>query len=218
MRRLLGAADEAARRSIPVRGGRCWWIYDRSFGSGADRPYGVAAIETGMAECELLCATTVAEEWCSRLPIMRSIYRRFSALRPVLCSASRHGVSGVTGRRSVWSSREVRVGLARRRGTRRSGCELRPLSSPWAFAYLGSMNWQDHITSDKEFLGANPYIKGTRLSVELIQGRLANGWSIEDLLASYPTLRMEDVQAIHAFVMECMVDGMLMYNLPGKAQ
>ena len=81
------------------------------------------------------------------------------------------------------------------------------------------MNWHEHITSDKEFLGGKPFIKGTRLSVELIQGRLADGWSVDDLLQSYPTLKPEHIQAIHSFVMECMVDGLLMFNLPpGKVQ
>ncbi len=80
------------------------------------------------------------------------------------------------------------------------------------------MRWQDHIVSDKSVLTGKPHIKGTRLSVELIQGRLADGWSMADLLQSYPALRPEHVQAVHAFIMECMVDGLLMFNLPGKAQ
>lgn len=80
------------------------------------------------------------------------------------------------------------------------------------------MNWQQHITSDKAILGGKPIIKGTRLAVEHIQGRLADGWTNEMLLQSFPTLRPEHIQAVHAFVLECMVDGMLMWPLPGKAE
>lgn len=81
-----------------------------------------------------------------------------------------------------------------------------------------AMNWQDHITSDTAILGGKPIIKGTRLSVEHIQGRLADGWTNEMLLESFPTLKAEHIQAVHAFVLECMVDGMLMWPLPGKAE
>jgi uncharacterized protein (DUF433 family) len=51
-------------------------------------------------------------------------------------------------------------------------------------------------------LTGKPVLKGTRLSVELILGRLADGWSQDDLLASYPTLTPEGLQAIFAFATE----------------
>ena len=69
------------------------------------------------------------------------------------------------------------------------------------------MDWQQHITSDKTVLGGKPIIRGTRLSVEHIQGRLADGWTTEMLIASFPSLKPEHIQAVHAFVVECMVDG-----------
>lgn len=62
------------------------------------------------------------------------------------------------------------------------------------------MNWQEHITSDKAILGGKPIVKGTRLAVELIQGRLADGWTNEMLLENYPSLRSEDIKAVHAFI------------------
>lgn len=58
------------------------------------------------------------------------------------------------------------------------------------------MNWQQHITSDKGILGGKPVITGTRLAVEHIQGRLADGWTNEMLLESYPTLKLEHIQAV----------------------
>lgn len=37
------------------------------------------------------------------------------------------------------------------------------------------------------------------------------------LLGSVRSLEPEHIQAVHAFVLECLVDGMLMWPLPGKA-
>lgn len=57
------------------------------------------------------------------------------------------------------------------------------------------MTWQERIVLDPEVLAGKPVIRGTRLSVELIVQLLAQGWSDADILASYPTLTPEDVQA-----------------------
>jgi uncharacterized protein (DUF433 family) len=57
------------------------------------------------------------------------------------------------------------------------------------------MPWQDHIAVDSEILAGKPIVRGTRLSVELIVGLLAQGWSEADVLRSYPTLTPADVQA-----------------------
>jgi len=64
------------------------------------------------------------------------------------------------------------------------------------------MNWRDHIVSDPAILVGKPTIKGTRISVELLLDRLADGWSMEDLLESYPHITREDVHAALAFVSE----------------
>ncbi|MTI22316.1 DUF433 domain-containing protein, partial [Fulvivirga sp. RKSG066] len=39
------------------------------------------------------------------------------------------------------------------------------------------MKWQEHITSNKEVLLGKPVIKNTRISIEFILDRLANGWT-----------------------------------------
>lgn len=58
------------------------------------------------------------------------------------------------------------------------------------------MNWQDRIVSDKNILIGKPTIKGTRISVEFVLERLANGWAEQTLLESYPHLTKEDLQAV----------------------
>lgn len=56
-------------------------------------------------------------------------------------------------------------------------------------------SWQDRIVVDPEILVGKPVIRGTRLSVELIVDLLAQGWSEDDVLRSYPKLSTEDIQA-----------------------
>jgi uncharacterized protein (DUF433 family) len=49
-------------------------------------------------------------------------------------------------------------------------------------------------------------VKGTRLSVELILGWLAQGWTHETLIDAYPQLRPDDSLAARAFAAEMMRD------------
>jgi uncharacterized protein (DUF433 family) len=69
-----------------------------------------------------------------------------------------------------------------------------------------SMNWKQHIGTDPNVLLGKPIIKDTRLSVELILDRLADGWTQEDLLRSYPNLTVSAIQAVFAFASEMMRD------------
>lgn len=69
--------------------------------------------------------------------------------------------------------------------------------------------WKDFIMSDKAVLLGKPCIKGTRLSVEFILKLLANGWSEEQILKNYPRLTKAALNAVFAYVLECMQDGLL---------
>lgn len=61
------------------------------------------------------------------------------------------------------------------------------------------MNWQDYIASDEKVLLGKPTIKGTRLTVEFLLERLADGWSEQDLLDNYPRLTKEALQVVFAY-------------------
>jgi uncharacterized protein (DUF433 family) len=61
------------------------------------------------------------------------------------------------------------------------------------------MNWRHYIHSDPQVLVGKPIVKGTRLSVEFILGLFAAGWTTQQILESYPTLKPIDLQAIFAF-------------------
>ena len=64
------------------------------------------------------------------------------------------------------------------------------------------MEWRDRIVSDPNILVGKPTVKGTRISVELILGWLANGWSFEDIIAAYPHIARDDILAAIAFAAE----------------
>lgn len=70
---------------------------------------------------------------------------------------------------------------------------------------LGSRaSWREHITVDPDVLVGKPIIRGTRISVELLLDRIADGWSYDDILAAYPHLRREQIQAAVAFASELL--------------
>jgi len=74
------------------------------------------------------------------------------------------------------------------------------------------MNWRTHIVSDKEILLGKPTIRGTRIAVEFIVELLASGWTEQQILDNYPQLKKEDLQAVFAYIHECIQDG-LMYDV-----
>lgn len=61
------------------------------------------------------------------------------------------------------------------------------------------MDWQDRIVTDPEVLLGKPTIKGSRITVELVLDRLADGWTVETLLEAYPRLTRDDIHAALAY-------------------
>lgn len=55
------------------------------------------------------------------------------------------------------------------------------------------------IESNAKIMFGKPVIKGTRITVELILGKIADGESVEDILSSYPHITHEQVLACVAF-------------------
>ena len=53
----------------------------------------------------------------------------------------------------------------------------------------------ERITVDPAIFGGKPIIRGRRLAVEHILGMLAEGDTTETLLAGYPWLEAQDIQA-----------------------
>ncbi|KJR41611.1 protein of unknown function DUF433 [Candidatus Magnetoovum chiemensis] len=55
------------------------------------------------------------------------------------------------------------------------------------------MNYMDRISSDPAIMLGKPVIKGTRITIELILRKLAEGMTFEELLEAYPHLSKEDI-------------------------
>ena len=61
------------------------------------------------------------------------------------------------------------------------------------------MERPERIVCDPSILGGKPSIRGTRISVELVLGWLAAGWTFDNLLQSYPNITREDILAALAY-------------------
>ena len=55
------------------------------------------------------------------------------------------------------------------------------------------------IIRDPGICGGKPVFKGTRVTLRTVLASLADGDSPEEILADFPSLKMEDVQAAIAF-------------------
>jgi uncharacterized protein (DUF433 family) len=67
-------------------------------------------------------------------------------------------------------------------------------------------DWKELITTDAEVMVGKPVIAGTRLTVEFIVERLADGWMEEELLQNYPGLTREQIHACLAYAAEMFPD------------
>lgn len=66
------------------------------------------------------------------------------------------------------------------------------------------MTWEDRITADRNVMLGKPVIRGTRITVEAVMERLASGWSVLQLVDSYPGITVEDVHACLAYAAEAV--------------
>ncbi|HDK25713.1 MAG TPA: DUF433 domain-containing protein [Candidatus Atribacteria bacterium] len=64
------------------------------------------------------------------------------------------------------------------------------------------MKWQDYVVVDPKICHGKACIKGTRILVSVILDNLASGLSFEEILASYPSLTKEAIQAAIAYAAE----------------
>jgi uncharacterized protein (DUF433 family) len=58
-----------------------------------------------------------------------------------------------------------------------------------------TMKWWDYITVDPQVCHGKACIKGTRIMVSVILGNLADGLTVEQIIANYPCLTPEAVRA-----------------------
>jgi uncharacterized protein (DUF433 family) len=61
------------------------------------------------------------------------------------------------------------------------------------------MNHQDKIVRDPQICGGEPVFRGTRVTLRTVLASLAAGDSVENILADFPALKAEQVEAATAF-------------------
>ncbi len=62
--------------------------------------------------------------------------------------------------------------------------------------------WMDRIVVDPKRHGGEPCMRGTRIPVSVIVGSVADGDTVEQLLAAYPSLSRDDIQAALKYAAE----------------
>ena len=65
-----------------------------------------------------------------------------------------------------------------------------------------SMKWRERITVDPLICHGQACIRGTRIMVSVILDNLAAGLSAKEILASYPSLKADDIGAAIAYAAE----------------
>lgn len=76
------------------------------------------------------------------------------------------------------------------------------------------MNYRDVIVRDPGICGGQPVIRGTRVLLHTVLASLAEGDSIEEILADFPTLSRPDVQAVIAFAADSAQDDLPAPGIP----
>jgi len=66
-------------------------------------------------------------------------------------------------------------------------------------ARAGNNKKLERIVRDPKVCGGEPVFRGTRVTLRTILASLAAGDSVEEILADYPRLKAEDIQAAIAF-------------------
>lgn len=57
------------------------------------------------------------------------------------------------------------------------------------------IDYREHIKSDPKIMLGKPTVKGTRMTVELLLRKIADGYTFEEILDMYPHLKLDDILA-----------------------
>jgi uncharacterized protein (DUF433 family) len=79
-----------------------------------------------------------------------------------------------------------------------------------------SMNYQERIVRDPRVVGGEPVFKGTRVTLRTVLASLAEGATVAEILADFPTLADEDVRAAIAFAAASAQEDLPLTEIPVK--
>jgi uncharacterized protein (DUF433 family) len=66
------------------------------------------------------------------------------------------------------------------------------------------ITWQQRVVADPEIHHGEPCIAGTRIPVRMIVGSLADGLTVEQIVAEYPQLTPADILGALAYAAEVL--------------
>jgi len=62
------------------------------------------------------------------------------------------------------------------------------------------MDYRDRIVRDPQVCGGEPAFKGTRVTLRTVLASLAEGGSVAEIIADFPTLTEEDIRCARKLV------------------
>ncbi len=68
------------------------------------------------------------------------------------------------------------------------------------------MDCHGRIVTTPDTLLGRPRIAGTRIGVDLVLDLMASGWTEAQILDQHPHLKPEDLQAVFAYLRDCLKD------------
>lgn len=77
------------------------------------------------------------------------------------------------------------------------------------------MALRDRIVRDAAICGGEPVLRGTRVTLRTVLARLAEGDSVEEVLAAFPSLTAEDVRAAIAFAADSAREDLPVRSISG---
>lgn len=76
------------------------------------------------------------------------------------------------------------------------------------------MDYQQHFARDPGICGGETVIRGTRVTVRTVLASLAEGASIDEIVADFPTLTPDSVRAVIAFAASSASDDLPLAAVP----
>lgn len=77
-----------------------------------------------------------------------------------------------------------------------------------------TMSYQQYIVRDSAVCGGEAVIAGTRVPVRTVLASLAEGMTVDEILADFPTLTDESVRAVIAFAAQSAEDDLPVPPVP----
>ncbi|MGC9259752.1 MAG: DUF433 domain-containing protein [Phycisphaerae bacterium] len=77
------------------------------------------------------------------------------------------------------------------------------------------MNWREHISTNPAICHGRACITGTRVMASVVLDNLAAGGTVTEIVRSYPSLTVQDVQAVISYAAD--LAGERIWPLPAGA-